>query len=147
MVPASPKEVFFIDLWIKNVFLCSPEVPAQIVEALTLQPIFGWCSQLVVEQITSKYLDLICLGKNLCFLELKGLWVCSLIHFFDGRCFHGTNNGSQCDISDFVQLVFVCFWSGGPGGCGVLHDGMDSSCADPSQDVCVSSPGCARQFL
>ena len=44
-------------------------------------------------------------------------------------------------------LALVGIWCGGPGGCGIVHDGMDCSCVDSSQDVCVSSPGCVHQFL
>ena len=40
-------------------------------------------------------LDLLRLVKNFkCSLEFQGLQVCSLLHFLDEHCLHGTNNGS-----------------------------------------------------
>ena len=43
--------VTLFNLWIQNIFMCSPEVPGQMVEALSFHPIFGWNSQLFVEWI------------------------------------------------------------------------------------------------
>ena len=37
---------------VDHVSMCSPEVPGQMVGALSFQPIFGWSSQLVVEWMT-----------------------------------------------------------------------------------------------
>ena len=59
LVPVSTtEEVSLIDLWIQNIFMCSPEVTGQLVEALSFQPIFGWSSQLFVERMTRKSLDI-----------------------------------------------------------------------------------------
>ena len=50
LVPVSTTEVIsLIYLGIQNIFMCSPEVPGQMVEALSFQPVFGWSSQLFVE--------------------------------------------------------------------------------------------------
>ena len=45
-------EVFLIHLRIQDFFLCSPEISGQMVEALSLPSVFGWCCQLVVEPMT-----------------------------------------------------------------------------------------------
>ena len=132
-------EVFFIDLWIQNVFVCAPEVPGQMVEALSFQTIFGWSSQFCVEQMTGS-------------LRIFSIWVRTLNVLRSSK-----GSGSALFSISLICVVFIAptmarstFWTLssllGPGGCGILHNGTDCSCIDPSQDVCVSSLGCARQF-
>ena len=53
LVPVSTtEEVSLIDLWIQNIYMSFSEVPGQMVQALSFQPIFGWSSQLFVERMT-----------------------------------------------------------------------------------------------
>ena len=53
LIPVSTtQEVSLIDLWIQNIFMSSPEVHGQMVQALSFQLIFGWSSELFVERMT-----------------------------------------------------------------------------------------------